>query len=361
MHLGLFMECDYRPGATEEEALEEAFDLAQTAEDRGLDAVWLAERHFASIEALQRSGSGAVPSIASAPLLLASAFAARTSRLRLGIAVSVLPLSHPVKLAEEIATLDHISGGRFDFGVGRSGFATAYAGYGVPYEESRERFQECLEILLLAWTRETFSYTGQHYSFQDVSVVPKPRQKPHPPIRVAATTSETFPMMGTAGYHLFIGLRGSDLEMNATNLGIYRQAWRDAGHPGEPEVYLRVPLYVAETPEAAYEEPRESTVLNYRQRGEGYAARTQGAGSAEERAEFARRIASADYDGLLKTRLAYGTPEAVIDRLGQLRDDLGLSGFLLEPNVGGAIPRELVSKSVRLFAERVAPALHAQS
>jgi alkanesulfonate monooxygenase SsuD/methylene tetrahydromethanopterin reductase-like flavin-dependent oxidoreductase (luciferase family) len=358
MHLGLFMECDYRPGVTEEEALAEAFELAQTAEDGGLDAVWLAERHFASKVQLDKSGSGAVPSIASAPLLLATAFAAKTQRLRLGIAVSVLPLAHPVKLAEEIATLDHISDGRFHLGVGRSGFATAYAGYGVPYEESRERFQEVLDCLLLAWTQESFSYHGKFYDFDDVGVVPKPRQKPYPPIRVAATTADTFPMMGQAGYPLFIGLRGSDLEMNATNLAAYRQAWREAGHEGEGDVYLRVPLYVAETPEAAYEEPRESTVLNYQQRGAGYAARTQGAGSTEERAEFARRIAEADYDGLLKTRLAYGTPAAVSARLGELRDDLGLSGFLLEPNVGGAIPRELVQKSVRLFAEEVAPALH---
>jgi alkanesulfonate monooxygenase SsuD/methylene tetrahydromethanopterin reductase-like flavin-dependent oxidoreductase (luciferase family) len=358
MHLGLFMECDYRPGVTEEEALEEAFKLVKTCEDGGLDAVWLAERHFASKVQLDKSGSGAVPSIASAPLLLASAFAAQTSRLRLGIAVSVLPLSHPVKLAEEVATLDHISGGRFDFGVGRSGFATAYAGYGVPYDESRGRFQECLDILLMAWTQESFSYHGEFYDFDDVGVVPKPRQKPYPPIRVAATTADTFPMMGKAGYPLFIGLRGSDLEMNATNLGIYRDAWKEAGHPGDPEVYLRIPLYVGETPEAAYEEPRESTLQNYRQRGAGYASRTQGAGTAEERAEFARRIASADYDELLKTRLAYGTPDAVTTRLAELRDELGLSGFLLEPNVGGAIPREQVSKSVALFAKEVAPALH---
>jgi alkanesulfonate monooxygenase SsuD/methylene tetrahydromethanopterin reductase-like flavin-dependent oxidoreductase (luciferase family) len=357
MHLGLFMECDYRQGASEDEALAEAFDLVETSEKAGLDAVWLAERHFASAEQLRRSGSGAVPSIASAPLLLASAFAARTSRLRLGIAVSVLPLSHPVRLAEEIATLDHISGGRFDLGVGRSGFATAYAGYGIPYEESRERFQECLDILLLAWTQETFSYAGKHYDFKDVCVVPKPRQRPHPPIRIAATTSETFPMVGQQGYPIFIGLRGSDFEMNAANLANYRRAWKQAGHSGDGDVYVRIPVYVAETAEAAYEEPRESTELNYRQRGEGYASRTQGAGSVEERAEFARRIAQSDYDELLRTRLAYGTPDAVARRLSDLRDQLGLSGFLLEANVGGGIPRDRVFKSVRLFAEHVAPAL----
>jgi alkanesulfonate monooxygenase SsuD/methylene tetrahydromethanopterin reductase-like flavin-dependent oxidoreductase (luciferase family) len=358
MHLGLFMECDYRATATEEEALGEAFDLVETAETRGLDGVWLAERHFASADQLRRSGSGAVPSIASAPLLLASAFAARTARLRLGIAVSVLPLAHPIRLAEEVATLDQISGGRFDFGVGRSGFATVYAGYGVAYDESRERFQECLDILRLAWTQETFSYSGKYYSFSDVGVVPRPRQKPYPPIRVAATTSETFPMVGAQGYPIFIGLRGSDLEMNATNLAAYRSALKEAGHPGEGDVYLRIPVYVAETATAAYEEPRESTVVNYQQRGQGYAARTQGAGSQAERDEFARRIAESGYDDLLRTRLAYGTPDVVARRLTDLRDELGLSGFLLEPNVGGGIPRDRVLNSVRLFATEVAPALH---
>jgi alkanesulfonate monooxygenase SsuD/methylene tetrahydromethanopterin reductase-like flavin-dependent oxidoreductase (luciferase family) len=278
--------------------------------------------------------------------------------LRIGIAVSVLPLAHPIRLAEEIATLDHISGGRFDFGVGRSGFATSYSGYGVPYNESRERFQEVLDILLQAWTQDYVNYDGEHYSFHDVGVIPKPLQQPHPPIRVAATTTETFPMMGTAGYPLFIGLRGSDLEMNAANLAKYREAWHEAGHPAEPEVYVRLPVYVAETPEAAYEDPKETTLANYSKRAEGYASAAQGAGSEEERAEFARRIAEAGYDDLLRTRLAYGTPDAVVTRLKQLQDDLGLAGILIEPNVGGGIPRDKVYNSIKLFAEQVAPHLH---
>src|SRR5205823_89388 len=101
---------------------------------------------------------------------------------------------------EEVATLDQLSDGRLDFGIGRSGFQTAYAGYGIPYEDSRGRFQECLDILLAAWSEDMFSYEGKYYSFSNVCVVPKPRQKPHPPLRIAATTSETFPLMGQAGY-----------------------------------------------------------------------------------------------------------------------------------------------------------------
>jgi alkanesulfonate monooxygenase SsuD/methylene tetrahydromethanopterin reductase-like flavin-dependent oxidoreductase (luciferase family) len=353
------MECEYRLGATQQEALAEVFDLAAAADAGGLDAVWLAERHFASRERLQQSASGGVPSYASAPLILATAIAARTSRLRIGIAVSVLPLSHPVRLAEEVATLDQISGGRLDFGVGRSGFATAYAGYGVSYGESRERFEECLDILKLAWTQESFSYSGAHYNFEDVSVVPKPLQKPHPPIRVAATTTDTFPSVGRDGQSIFIGLRGTDIAQNATNLAAYRRAWHDAGHPGEGDVYLRIPVYVGATAEQAYEEPRESTLLSYRRLAANFARSVGVAGmvASEERAQRAEVLATTSYDDVLRQRVAYGTAEAVVERLSAIRDELGLSGFIIEPNVGGSIPRELVFASVNRFATQVAPRL----
>ena len=164
MHLGLVMECDYRYGTTQEEAFEEAFALMGTAETGGLDGVWLAERHFAAPgRPLDAFGAG-IPSIASVPLVLASAIAARTTRVRIGLAVSVLPLCHPIRMAEEAATVDQISKGRLDFGVGRSGFPRAYEGYAIPYGESRERFHECLEVILKAWTEERFSYEGKYYT-----------------------------------------------------------------------------------------------------------------------------------------------------------------------------------------------------
>ena len=160
MYAGLVMECDYREGRTQEEAFAEAFSIAEIAEDNGLDGVWLAERHFAPPgDQLIPWGAG-IPSIASVPLVLASAIAARTTRLRIGTGVSVLPLCHPIRIAEEAATVDQVSRGRLDFGVGRSGFARAYAGYGIPYNESRERFQESLEIILKAWNNERFSTPG---------------------------------------------------------------------------------------------------------------------------------------------------------------------------------------------------------
>src|SRR6266540_4197302 len=329
MHVGLVMECDYRYGTTQEEAFEEAFNVMETAETDRLDGVWLAERHFAAPgRPLDAFGAG-IPSIASAPLVLASAIAARTTRVRIGIAVNVLPLCHPIRMAEEAATVDQISKGRLDFGVGRSGFPRAYEGYGIPYGESRERFQECLDVILNAWTEERFSFAGKYYTFHELSVLPKPYQKPHPPIRVAATTRETFPQVGRMGHPIFIGLRGFDVSEAAHPLKAYRQAWREAGHPGDGDVFLRIPGYVAETAERALSEPEYSTMRSYRRLGQtfGRSAGAAGTTAAEERVERAERLSSVGYDDLLRGRLAYGTPEMVVERLRQLQETLGLSGI----------------------------------
>ena len=150
MHFGIFLE-ERRPGGTDLAAFQETFELAEAAEAWGLDGVWLGEIHF-----------NPVRSVSSAPLALASYIAARTRRVRIGMAVQVLPLGHPLRVAEEAATVDQISEGRFDFGIGRSGSPRAYDVLGVPYGESQDRFEECLTIILEAWKGERFSYHGRH-------------------------------------------------------------------------------------------------------------------------------------------------------------------------------------------------------
>jgi alkanesulfonate monooxygenase SsuD/methylene tetrahydromethanopterin reductase-like flavin-dependent oxidoreductase (luciferase family) len=359
MHVGLVMECDYREGRTQEEAFAEAFSIAEIAENDGLDGVWLAERHFAGPRRPTDPMGAGIPSIASVPLVLAAAIAARTTRLRIGTGVSVLPLCHPVRTAEEAATVDQISQGRLDFGVGRSGFPRAYAGYGVPYDESRERFQESLEVILKAWTNERFSHRGKYFTFNDLSVVPRPYQKPYPPIWVAATTKDTFPMVGRMGFPLVTGLRGFDIPQVKQHLAAYRQALQEAGHAGSGGVHIRIPVYVAETSAQAYTEPEASTMRAYRRLAENFAGSIgkTGTTSSEDRSQRAASLAQVTYDDLLRDRVAYGTPDMVVDRLTQLRDELGLSGVIIESNVGGHIPLDRVLNSIRLFAQEVAPKL----
>src|SRR5262245_60199705 len=359
MHIGLVMECDYREGRTQEEAFAEAMDIAEIAETEGLDGVWLAERHFATHGRPTDPMGAGIPSIASVPLVLAAAIAARTTRVRIGTGVSVLPLCHPIRTAEEAATVDQISKGRLDFGVGRSGFPRAYAGYGIRYDESRERFQESLAVILKAWTEHGFSHAGKYFAFDNLTVVPRPCQKPHPPIWVAATTHDTFPMVGRLGFSLVTGLRGFDVPEAAGHLDAYRTALREAGHAGDGNVYLRIPVYVAATAARARSEPEESTMGSYRRLAENFASSVGASGTtfSEERAERAERLSSVTYDDVLRDRVAYGTVDMVVDRLRRLRDELGLAGIIIESNVGGKIPLERVLDSIRLFAHEVAPRL----
>jgi alkanesulfonate monooxygenase SsuD/methylene tetrahydromethanopterin reductase-like flavin-dependent oxidoreductase (luciferase family) len=163
MNFGMFTDFHIRPQATQAEAFDESFKQVEAAEAFGVDAAWLAEHHFSP----ERS-------VLASPLVVASAIAARTQRLRIGLAVQVLPLTNPLRIAEEAATVDHISKGRFDFGVGRSGLTRYYQGYNVSYDESRSRFLEALDIIMKAWGQERFSHGGEFFSFHDVTVVPKP-------------------------------------------------------------------------------------------------------------------------------------------------------------------------------------------
>jgi alkanesulfonate monooxygenase SsuD/methylene tetrahydromethanopterin reductase-like flavin-dependent oxidoreductase (luciferase family) len=350
MHFGLNMECDYIQGKTEQEAFNEVFAQVDLAEAVGLDGVWLAERHFAS-------GGRGQPSIAAAPIILATAIAARTRQLRVGTGVYVLPLNHPIRIAEEVATLDYVSQGRFALGVGRSGFTTAYEGYGYAYGESRELLQECLDILVQAWTQERFSYAGKYYQLHDVCVTPKPLQKPHPPIYMAATTAESFPIAGRKGRHLFVGVRRSSIAGVKQSIDVYRQAWQDAGHPGQGDVTLRMPVYVAETRAQAIADAETSTLQYYRRLAQNLNRSVGRAGTvaSEDRARMAHELANITYDALLRDWVVYGTPTEVSERLQQLVDELELSGMILEMNAGGLIPNERVLNSLRLFGEEVAP------
>ena len=340
MRFGMFTDFHVRKGATEAQAFEESFSLIAETENLGFDDVWLAEVHFTPGRAVLVS-----------PLVVASAVAASTSKIRIGLAVQVLPLANPIRLAEEAATVDHISKGRFDFGIGRSDLTRWYQGYNIDYSESRGRFYEAFDIIKKAWVDEKLSYEGEFYSFHEVTVVPKPYQKPHPPIRVAVYSPETFEQMGSWGYPIFVPST-MDLPLLEERTALYMKAWREAGHPGSGDVVLRIPTYVAETTEKAMSEPEESAMVSMRAAA---AALGSASGSAETEARI-QRLASVTYDEVLtEKKVMYGTAEAVVDRLREYEDTLEITGIALELNYGGQIPRDRVLNSMNLVAERVIP------
>jgi alkanesulfonate monooxygenase SsuD/methylene tetrahydromethanopterin reductase-like flavin-dependent oxidoreductase (luciferase family) len=166
-------------------------------------------------------------------------------------------------------------------------------------------------------------------------------------------------MVGRMGFSLVTGLRGFDIPEAARHLDAYRGALREAGHAGDGNVYLRIPVYVAATAARAHAEPEASTMRSYRRLAENFAASVGAAGTtgSEERAERAERLSQLTYDDVLRDRVAYGTPDMVVDRLRYLRDALGVSGVVMESNVGGRIPLEQVLTSIRLYAQEVAPRL----
>jgi alkanesulfonate monooxygenase SsuD/methylene tetrahydromethanopterin reductase-like flavin-dependent oxidoreductase (luciferase family) len=343
---GMFHEFQRTAGISDEQAFATSFEEIDAAERWGLDAMWLAEIHV-----------NPERSVCSAPLTLASAIAARTKRMKIGTAVQVLPLCHPLRLAEEVATVDQISHGRLIFGVGRSGFPRTYEAYGVPYGESRERFAETLEILKKAWTEESLSYKGQYYSFDNVKVAPKPYQKPWPEIRVAANSADTFPAIAKLGHAVFVAVRLGTLEELEPNITAYRKAWKEAGHPGEGKVFLRAPVYVAETDQAARDEPEESIMYFYRYLGERLedSASRAGVRAVEDRAARGRRLQNITYEDALREKLIVGSPGRVTDRLKELREKIGLDGILCEMNCGTKIPHQRVMKSLQLLCEKVSP------
>lgn len=346
MEFGMFHEFQALPDESAAQSFANSLAQVDAAERWGLDAMWLAELHFAP----ERS-------VLASPLILAATIAQRTRRMKIGTAVQVLPLCHPLRLAEEVATVDQLSHGRLIFGVGRSGFAHTYKTYGVDYAESRERFIETLEILKRAFTEERFSHKGKYFTYENVRLAPKSLQKPWPEIRIAAASPDTYVEVATLGHPIFVAARIGNLSELAPLVRTYRAAWKEAGHAGRGQVYLRVPVYVAATDEAAREEPRESIMHLLHYIGEALAASatSSGARAIEDRAARGEKMRSINYEEVLRERMIVGTPERVIDRLTQLQEELGLDGILAELNPGSRIPQQRVMEALRLLCEEVMP------
>jgi alkanesulfonate monooxygenase SsuD/methylene tetrahydromethanopterin reductase-like flavin-dependent oxidoreductase (luciferase family) len=325
MEFGIFHEFLSAGASSQTEAFAQSFAQIEAAERWGLDVVWLAEIHMNPTRCLS-----------TAPLTLASAVAARTQRISIGTAVQVLPLGHPLRLAEETATIDQISGGRFIFGVGRSAFPRAYNAYGISYQESQDRFAESLDIIKLAWSQPVSSYSGQYWNFENFTLVPRPLQQPHPPIRIAASQPDTYAAIGKLGYPLFAAMRASPMDELPANIRAYRDAWRDAGHPGNGEAYLQVPIHVAETRAQALSEAQDGLMR-----------------FATYRADLLRGPLT--YETALQQKGIVGTPDTVTERIRELQEAAGLDGISAEINVGSLLSHEQVMRSLRLYCQDVMP------
>ncbi|MGH7286552.1 MAG: LLM class flavin-dependent oxidoreductase [Myxococcota bacterium] len=308
-----------------------ALERIDTMEATGYDAVWLAEHHF--------TGYSVCPSVH----LMATHVAARTQRLRIGTAVTLAAFQHPLRIAEEIALLDVLSGGRVNWGAGRGFDRTEFDAFQVPMAESAARFREAVEIVLAAWTHERVSWTGPFHRFENVEVLPKPLQRPHPPSWVAASSEDAVRWAASRGLSILMDPHSPHAEI-ARKRELYRTALEAAGFSfaGRTLPMARL-IAIADTAREAEEIAR---------RGAGW---TVGAYIHPQALAGFRPGAERDLDPIdhyLRDVVIHGTPEAVTEQLEKLREDMFLSYLLIAP---------LSEGSFRLFTERVLPHLRART
>jgi alkanesulfonate monooxygenase SsuD/methylene tetrahydromethanopterin reductase-like flavin-dependent oxidoreductase (luciferase family) len=335
-------------GKSEYQAYWELVAQAEQADSLGYDSFWLAEHHFV------RSFS-----ILAAPLTLHAALAQRTKKIRLGMSVSTLPLCQPVRLAAEAAVVDILSDGRLNLGVGR-GHPWLYAGFNIPAEESRARFQENLEIILKAWAEERFSHEGNFYKLRDLSVVPKPVQKPHPPLYMGCITRESFEGAARLGARIMLpSTMIASFPSLREGQEIYERVWKEQGRETREVVsVISTPVYVAETKEAALTEAK-GFIMNYYQsvRDAAHVLLSQykqvpkGYGIYADILKLLDRLT---YDIVLEDHVLFGDPDMVIEKLKRIEQMVGFTQHNSITNFGG-IDHNLVMKSQKLFSQYVIP------
>jgi len=205
------------------------------AEELGYDTVWLTEHHFLD------------DGYSSALLPIAAAIAARTERIRIGTSVMLLPLHNPLRVAEDAATVDILSNGRLDLGLGQGYRVEEFEGFGISRAERGPRLEEGIGIIRRAFTERNFTHEGRFYQYRNVTVTPEPVQKPHPPLWIAARGPKAIARAGRLGYH-FIGTGGMDQQQ------IYDESLRAAGHRVEDFSIGQVrAIYIAPTRDAAFD------------------------------------------------------------------------------------------------------------
>ena len=345
MKFGLFYQL---PCATTQDAAtryQETIEQIVYAEELGFDIAWLAELHFNPLF-----------SIMPAPLLVAAALAQRTTRIRLGTAVLLLPLQHPVRTAEEAAVVDLLSQGRLDLGVGRGMIAIHFQGFNVPREESRERFEEALTIITQAWTRETFQFDGKYYHVPETAVVPKPVQKPHPPLRIAANSPETAIFAGERGYPVFIASPINTGGKLAEQVERYRQTFRAADHNQRNEdVAIAFPVYVADDV-AQVRHDVETSFLNYFQAISHQARLGERDNSPAYTylREIRQRVEAVRWENL-ETMALYGSPMTCVQKIEAVYAQCQMDQLICWFNPGGLVPHRQVMISMQRFATEVMP------
>ncbi len=291
----------------------------------GYDAVWLAEHHFSSF------------SVCPSVHMMGTMAAARTKRLRIGTAVSLAPFYNPLRLAEEIALLDVLSGGRVNWGVGRGFERSEFAAFGIPGDESAPRFHEAVEIVLKAWTHQRLSHQGRFHQYEGVEVLPKPVQTPHPPIWMAASSTPAIEWAASQGHNILMDPHTSRTDLIAKRrhygAGLAAAGFRDEGR----DIPMARLIAVDETAEKAHAVARrvaEWTIASY-------------VGQAGNVRQEARTFGGKDpVQYYLEDVMIHGTADSVADQITAFGAEIGMNYLMAAPMSG---------RSFRLLTDKVLP------
>ena len=339
INFGTFLLMQSPSARSSQEIYTRAIDMAQAAETLGFRNIWLAEHHFSTYGYLSR------------PAQLATFIAAKTARLRVGTAVIVVPLHHPLVIAEEIATLDLLAGGRVDIGLGRGYQHYEFERLGLELDTSRARWEESVDILLKAFGGEPFTYDGKIFTIPETMIFPQPFQKPHPPIWVTAQSPESIEATVRRGFNVLTGGFGVPIERMAEFRRLFDRLLSEVKPPRTPEVGVQRAVYVTDSvadARAAAEEARWNMRVTLSLR------------NHYERVERGRAVAvpapkEPDVDDLLDRFLVIGTPDTVIRQITRIKELVGISHFNCSFWFGD-IEHPRILKSMELFAREVMPA-----
>lgn len=336
MTFGLFFLNSVAPWKTDAEELRDGLEQIKAADKLGFHSAWIAE-HNARLYGV----------VSSTSVYLAAA-AAQTSKIKLGSAVSRLPLHHPLQLAEDMALVDVISDGRLYLGVGKGYDALEFEAYNIDFEDRHDKYLESLDILTTALKNPRVTYSGKFYDIKDIPVYPRPVQPSGPPIFVMVSGNDQSMVNAAKQGHSFV-LGGITNDDTNHKIQLYK---RTALESGLSEEYVSNAVarsgkllfcHVAETTEQAQEE--------YRQGLEWYMS------ERDNRPTFGvvKREKHLDYDQFLQSDNAIiGSPEKVIEDIQNYKEVTGLNNTILWMNIGGQ-PQQQVLKSMELFSEKVLP------
>ena len=339
MNFGTFLLMQSPSARSSQEIYSRALDIAQAAEGLGFGNIWLAEHHFSTYGYLAR------------PAQLATYLAAKTTRLRVGTAVIVVPLHHPLVIAEEIATLDLLSGGRADIGLGRGYQHYEFERLGLELDTSRARWEESVDVILKAFEGKPFTYDGKIFQIPETSVFPQPITRPHPPIWVTAQSPESIEATVRRGFNVLTGGFGVPIERMAEFRRLFDRLVAEA-KPAHPlQVGVQRAVYVTDSDadaRAAAEEARWNMRVTLSLR------------NHYERVEGGRAVPipapkEPDVDDLLDRFLVIGTPDTCIRQIKRVQEMVGITHFNCSFWFGD-LKQSKILKSMRLFAEEVMPA-----